>query len=380
MAAAGRVACTVTDHRVIGLSGLIVTDSGYVSISDSNVDKSAIRVWFFDKKCHVTRSISYPTSAFDPEDAAIGRDGTIYVADIGDNDRTRASIAVWRIKPGSSTPHIFRYRYPDHAHDAEAILLAADDTPIVVTKDIGGGEIFVPTGPADPSGKPVLLRRSVSSTRRRPRLRMGWGCSVGLLITGGANSRDRESGGAADVCRRVRLGRVGGDVVKAITTTTPVVVPLPGEPQGESVAFDPSGTHLFTVSDREVSPVRTPILEYSLPSLRRRGGSVGGAVGGSVGGAWGGRYAYAPDRVRCTSVDDRGAGRGRAPDRGRRGLRMAAPGARALAQLETGGDARAKLGVHLRPVAVDGTLLHGPFHTLTQVGDDVADQVVALGG
>jgi LPXTG-motif cell wall-anchored protein len=60
-------------------------------------------------------------------------------------------------------------------------------------------------------------------------------------------------------------------VVKAITTTKPVVVPLAGEPQGESVAFDPSGTHLFTVSDQEVSPVRTPILEYSLPVVASAG-------------------------------------------------------------------------------------------------------------
>ncbi|HEY1487874.1 MAG TPA: hypothetical protein VGF84_17340, partial [Micromonosporaceae bacterium] len=119
-AAVAKTVCTITDHRVIGLSGLIVTAGGFVAISDSNPDKSAIRIWFFDRACHVTRSISYPTSAYDPEDMALGRDGTIYVADIGDNHRARATIAVWRIAPGSSTPHIYRYAYPDHAHDAEA--------------------------------------------------------------------------------------------------------------------------------------------------------------------------------------------------------------------------------------------------------------------
>lgn len=280
--AAARIACTVTDPRVVGLSGLIVTDSGYISISDSNFDKTKIRVWYFDKKCHVTRSISYPTSAYDPEDAAIGRDGTIYVADIGDNDRTRKSIGLWRIPPGSSTPHIYRYRYPDHAHDAEAILLASDDTPIFVTKDIGGGQIFVPTGPADPSGKPVSLRSVGVFNPPDSTTPNGLGLVGGLVITGGANSRDRTLVALRTYADAYLWRVVDGDVVKAITTTKPVPVPLPGEPQGESVAFDASGTHLFTVSDQEVSPVRTPILEYSLPASQPavRPSAVGSAVPG----------------------------------------------------------------------------------------------------
>ncbi len=77
---------------MIGLSGLVVTRTGYVVISDSNTDKRAIRVWLLDRQCHLVRSISYPTSAYDPEDAAVGRDGAIYVADIGDNGSRRSSI------------------------------------------------------------------------------------------------------------------------------------------------------------------------------------------------------------------------------------------------------------------------------------------------
>ena len=261
----GRTVCTVTDHRIIGLSGLIVTHTGFISISDSNIDKRAIRVWYLDRRCRPVRSVSYPTSAYDPEDAAIGRDGTVYVADIGDNERQRASIAVWRIPPGSSTPHIYRYRYPDHPHDAEAILLAADDSPIFVTKDLGLGDIFVPTARPDPSGKPVLLKQVGAFQPRATGTPNGLGVFGAMLVTGGANSSDRTTVALRTYADAYVWRVPDGNVVKAITTGSPQVVPLPDEPQGESIAFDRAGTHLYTVSDREVRPVRTPILMYGLP-------------------------------------------------------------------------------------------------------------------
>jgi hypothetical protein len=264
-AAPARTACVVTDHRMIGLSGLIVTRTGYVAISDSNTDKRAIRVWFLDRHCRLVRSISYPTSAYDPEDAAIGRDGTIFVADIGDNASRRASIGLWRIRPDSTTPHLFRYRYPDHAHDAEALLLAADDTPIFVTKEPGISHLFVPTGPADPSGRPVPLRMVGSFAPAATGTPNGLGIVGNLVVTGGANAPDRTSVALRTYSDAYLWKVPDGDVVKAITTSSPQIVPLPNEPQGESLAFDASGTHLFTVSDRETSPVHTPILMYDVP-------------------------------------------------------------------------------------------------------------------
>jgi hypothetical protein len=264
-AAPATTACVITDHRMIGLSGLVVTRTGYAAISDSNTEKRAIRVWLLDQRCHLVRSISYPTAAYDPEDAAVGRDGTIYVADIGDNGSRRSSIGLWRIAPGSTRPHLYRYRYPDHAHDAEALLLAADDSPIFVTKEPGASHLFVPTGPADPSGRPVPLREVGTFTPVVTGTTNGLGIVGNLLVTGGANAPDRTSVALRTYSDAYVWDVPDGDVVAAITTTSPRIVPLPGEPQGESVAFDATGTRLFTVSDREGTPVRTPILEYDLP-------------------------------------------------------------------------------------------------------------------
>jgi hypothetical protein len=268
-AATATTACVVTDHRMIGLSGLVVTRTGYVVISDGNTDKRAIRIWLLDRQCHLVRSISYPTPAYDPEDAAVGRDGTLYVADIGDNDRRRTSIGVWRIAPGSTRPHLYRYRYPDHAHDAEALLLAADDSPIFVTKEPGVSHLFVPTGPPDPSGRPVALRAVGTFAPAATGTTNGLGVVGNLLVTGGANAPDRTSVALRTYSDAYVWDVRNGDVVKTITTTSPRIVPLPGEPQGESVAFDPTGTGLFTISDRETTPVHTPILEYDLPHAVR---------------------------------------------------------------------------------------------------------------
>ncbi|HKD96521.1 MAG TPA: hypothetical protein VKB69_02860 [Micromonosporaceae bacterium] len=258
--------CTITDDRVNGLSGLVATADGFVGVSDSNFDASKVRIWFLDAQCHVQRSVRYPTRARDPEDLAMGRDGTLYVADIGDNDRNRPSIAVWRLRPGQTTPKIFRYAYPDGAHDAEAMLLAADDTPVFVTKDPITAGLYVPTGPADPSGTPVPLKKVGTFTLTPTDTDSGVGELGGFVVTGGAQPADRGRAVLRSYNDAYEWDVTGGDVVAAITTAKPRITPLPDEPQGESIAYTPDGTGYYTVSDEETEPVRTKILRYPAPS------------------------------------------------------------------------------------------------------------------
>jgi len=280
-AGAATTVCTVTDDRLVGLSGLVVTAGGFISESDSNFDKSRIRIWYLDKHCKLLRSVRYPTSALDPEDAAMGRDGTLYIADIGDNDRTRRSIAVWVLRPGRSTPKIFRYAYPDGPHDAEAILLAADDSPIIVTKDPATAGIYVPTGPADPSGDPMALKKVGSFTLTPTDTESGVGVLGGFVVTGGANSADRRKVALRSYNDAYEWIVPDGDVVKAITSTRPVITPLPGEAQGESIAYAPDGKSFYTVSDAESPPMRDPILRY--PSAITAPAGTGGATGAGNG-------------------------------------------------------------------------------------------------
>jgi len=264
-AAAATTVCTVTDSRVIGLSGLVATGDGFVAVSDSNLDASKVRIWYLDRRCHVQKSVRYPTRARDPEDLALGRDGTLYVADVGDNDANRPSIAVWRLRPGQTTLKIFRYAYPDGAHDAEAMLLAADDTPVFVTKDPSVARLYVPTAPADPSGTPVPLKQVGTFTLTPTDTGSGVGPLGGLLVTGAAESPDRGRAVLRSYNDAYEWNVTGGDVVAAITGSKPRITPLPDEPQGESIAYTPDGTGYYTVSDEETEPVHTKILRYPAP-------------------------------------------------------------------------------------------------------------------
>ncbi len=250
--------CTITDDRVVGLSGLIATANAFFSVSDSNIDKSKIRIWYLDKSCQVIKSVGYPTSAYDPEDAAIGHDGTLYVADIGDNDSTRKTIAIWSLSPGHKIPTIQRYAYPDGAHDAEALLLAADDSPIIVTKDPVRAGIYVSDGSA-------TLKRAGTFTLTPTDTPSGVGALGGFVVTGGANSPDRRKVALRSYNDAYEWPVPDGDVVKAITTTAPRITPLPNEPQGESIAYGPDGLSFYTVSDQETEPIQTKILRYASP-------------------------------------------------------------------------------------------------------------------
>ncbi len=260
-ATAAVTACTATDSRLIGLSGIAVTADGYIAVTDSNVDKSAIRIFFLDSRCRLVRSIGYPTSAYDPEDLAVGRDGTLYVADIGDNGATRRSVAIWRVPPGGQ-PHIVRYAYPDGAHDAEALLLAADDAPIIVTKDPLVAGVYTPTGPPDPGGAPVPLRKVGTFTPSPTGTSSGVGPLGGFVVTGGANAPDRSKVALRTYSDAYEWPVPDGDVVKAITSGHPAITPLPDEPQGESIGYTRDGSAFVTVSDQEDSPVHTDVLRY----------------------------------------------------------------------------------------------------------------------
>ena len=89
----------------------------------------------------------------------------LYIADIGDNGADRKDITVYRITEPSkdsgsaNVDGVFRASYPDGAHDAEALLAAADGTLYIVTKG-ETGHIALYRFPRDPkSGGTVQLER-----------------------------------------------------------------------------------------------------------------------------------------------------------------------------------------------------------------------------
>ncbi|MDT7615222.1 MAG: hypothetical protein QOF00_2669 [Pseudonocardiales bacterium] len=192
--------------------------------------------------CAVLERRTSTIDPYDPEDLALGPGGALWVGDIGDNDRARATVAVIAL-PAQGEATLHRMTYPDGPHDAEALLADAVGRPVIVTKDPTGlSGVYRTAAPLAGVGPVPLVR--VGEVRLPSSDTVGGpaGPFGGALVTGAAVSADR---------RVVALRSYtdawlypvpdDGDVVAALAGM-PVRVPLGGEPQGEAVAFVADGT------------------------------------------------------------------------------------------------------------------------------------------
>jgi len=251
----GKPVCTITDERLTELSGMVAVSGGYVVVNDSSDLESHRKIFFLNGKCKVKGDgvVSYPSRPRDPEDMARAADGTIWIADIGDNTDSaerRSTIALWRLPKGADEPSIYRMKYPDGPHDAEALLLAGDGTPIIVTKEPGKAGLYTPTAKLA-KGETIPLRKAgefkVPKTSTSNPL-----AAVGrLVVTGGANSPDGSRVVLRTYSDAFEFDVTNGNVVEAITKGTPRITPLPDEPRGEAITYSTDGKSFLTVSEAE---------------------------------------------------------------------------------------------------------------------------------
>jgi len=174
---------------------------------------------------------------------APGGGARLYVGDVGDNEARRDSIDVYRLpepdpaRPGATAPaQRLRLRYPDGAHDAEALLIdPRRDELVVVTKELGGTRAYS-TRASRPAGRVVTLRRG-------PSLPL-------LLVTAGDVSAD---GGVvalrtySELLLWARPGR--GSLFKALRRRPCSSFVARGEGQGETLALDRRGRTALTVPE-----------------------------------------------------------------------------------------------------------------------------------
>ncbi|HEX7743759.1 MAG TPA: hypothetical protein VF462_00640 [Micromonosporaceae bacterium] len=269
-AAAGAKVCTITDDRLVELSGLVATDDGFVAVNDSSDLLSRRRIFFLNNTCRVVQSKAYSGNGpRDPEDLGLAPDGrTLYVADIGDNDKSRSTVGLWTMPPdGSAPPVLNRLTYPDGKHDAEALLFNGDGTPIIATREAGKAGLYSPTGPLQPGTREGVPMKKLGEVTwpRTPTVNEFLGPLAQLVITGGATAP-----GASRVTLRTYSDAfewdvTGGDVVAALTKGKPRFTPLPGEPRGESIAYGPDGASFLTVSETADQPrgTKPEILRYT---------------------------------------------------------------------------------------------------------------------
>ena len=125
--------CTVDDSRLVELSGLVTDDRGLWAMADSG---ERVQVHRLDPTtCAVVETRTDDIDPSDAEDLASGPDGSLWVGDIGDNDRVRRTVAVV-VLPVAGDAALHRLFYPDGPHDAEALLVDPLGRPVVVTKEV----------------------------------------------------------------------------------------------------------------------------------------------------------------------------------------------------------------------------------------------------
>ncbi|MBW4705554.1 hypothetical protein J7462_28200 [Micromonospora sp. RL09-050-HVF-A] len=265
LAVAGKKKCTITDERLRELSGLVATKTGYVVINDGTLQESRKRVFFLDTKCKIAREpVKFSGDGpFDTEDLALSPDGkTLWIADTGDNVTSRerrTRVAVWTMPvTGSKQPVLHRLSYPERKpHDAEALLIGADGSPLVITKvPSGKAEIFTPETKLDSGGNadPVPMKKVGEITLPKTTTDNPLNIIGRVAITGAARSPDGSRVVLRTYADAFEYDVKGDDIVAALTTGKPRVTPL-ADPFGEAISYTPDGTGFVTVSDGgELSP------------------------------------------------------------------------------------------------------------------------------
>ncbi len=227
------------------LSGLAVSPFHPSVIWGHNDSGDRARVYAFDPSGTLLATVLLDgVVAVDWEDMAIGPCGgeeCIYVGDIGDNLRIRPWVSVHRFPVPdlsaaddgaelSVTVETARFEYPDGNHDAEAMVVDADGRVVLLTKD----------------GRILTVFAAEFTTEE----------DVVMSLLGSLDIRDTETAMAAlvtgaDIIPRDRLlvrtyetafeySLAGGSVLAAFETS-PTLVPVNRERQGEAIAYGEAG-------------------------------------------------------------------------------------------------------------------------------------------
>ena len=173
----------------------------------------------------------------------------LYVGDIGDNRERRAGVQIYRVAEpaltdGAVATERMDLRYPDGAHDAEALLVHPTTGEIgVVTKEADGAGLYVV--PRFTTGQATLERTA----------------SVPVaLATGAAVSPDAASVIVRDYTQAYLFDIDGTDLSSAFDAA-PQPVDMPFAIQAEAITFSADGTSLLTTHEGAGATVSTVPLD-----------------------------------------------------------------------------------------------------------------------
>jgi hypothetical protein len=195
-------------------------------------------------------------SAVDWEDIAVGPGPTagasyLYLADIGDNAVSRNEIIVYRVAEptvvaGAPTSlagaAALRLRYPDGAHNAEALLVdPVTGDILIIEKTSAGGTARIYRAPGNLAAGSLTTLTLVGS------LSLPTGSTN--LVTGADVSADGTQVAVRTYAAVLLWNRSAGSSLWAPLATAPCAGPVPAESKGEAIAFRADGRAYVTVSE-----------------------------------------------------------------------------------------------------------------------------------
>jgi hypothetical protein len=146
---------TVHDSAIKESSGLVRSVRHPPVLWTHNDGGSSARIYGLDRKGRTVARITLQgIDPYDPEALSRGVDSqgkpALFLGDIGDNAARRKNVSVFRVTEPKSlgdqtVPATwYRFKYPDGAHDAEALLVDPRDGRIwIASKSFGTGGLYV---------------------------------------------------------------------------------------------------------------------------------------------------------------------------------------------------------------------------------------------
>ena len=206
----------------------------------------------------------------DWEDMAAGRDASgrprLHVGDIGDNAASRPHVTLYSLDEPALVPAnapleaaVTRVDliYPDGPRDAEALLVhPATGRTYLITKSLKEAGLYAVPRQAAGKGPHRLQKLGALNLQPFPAtIRRQQDALSRLLVTGAAFSPDGRRVAIRTYTDAYEWSLPATGDPAAILTRSPRHIPLPEQPQGETIAYAAGGDGLLTVSEGARQPL-----------------------------------------------------------------------------------------------------------------------------
>jgi hypothetical protein len=256
----GSVVCTVTNRDLDAVTGIIATAGGIVAIEGGN--RNRVETWLVNPTTCEASVRGHGQAPRDPQDIVLGADGALWAVDNVDSQNW---LTFWRIDPAGGNAVPYRATKPQGEINAKALIMGADNLPIVIAASNASAVLYKPSGPMTPDSRenlPVLTK-----VGELPMLQTGTPSPRGLfdqrLVSGASMSSDRTKVVVRSMSDAYEF-TIGadGDIVTALTTGTPVITPLPNEENAQAITYSLDGTQFLTLAGGE-----NPVLRAYTPHI-----------------------------------------------------------------------------------------------------------------